>query len=243
MTLFLASVRDAAEAELALGAGVDIIDLKDPRGGALGAVSLETITKTVKTVAGHVPVSATIGDLPLQNAATANAVRMTAATGVDFVKLGLFPGAGAESCLSLLATEALRVRLILVVFADALPDFDAVEAAASIGAAGVMLDTRGKAAGSLLDHLSPERLATFIAPAKAEGLIVGVAGSLKMEHVSELLALRPDLLGFRGALCRGGLREAPFDPFAAASVRALIPRMASAPRPADSPALRPQALC
>ena len=29
MTLFLASVRDAAEAEMAIGAGVDIVDLKD----------------------------------------------------------------------------------------------------------------------------------------------------------------------------------------------------------------------
>ena len=42
MTLFLASVRDVAEAETALLAGADIIDLKDPAQGALGAVDLET---------------------------------------------------------------------------------------------------------------------------------------------------------------------------------------------------------
>ncbi len=37
MTLFLASVRDAAEAEIAIGAGADIVDLKDPgQQGALG---------------------------------------------------------------------------------------------------------------------------------------------------------------------------------------------------------------
>ena len=38
MTLFLASVRDVAEAEIALLAGADIVDLKDPAQGALGAV-------------------------------------------------------------------------------------------------------------------------------------------------------------------------------------------------------------
>ena len=42
MTLFLASVRDVAEAETALLAGADIIDLKDPAQGALGAVDPAT---------------------------------------------------------------------------------------------------------------------------------------------------------------------------------------------------------
>jgi dihydroneopterin aldolase len=65
MTLFLASVRDAAEAEMALACGADIIDLKDPSQGALGAVSLDAIASTVRCVAGRAPVSATIGDLPL----------------------------------------------------------------------------------------------------------------------------------------------------------------------------------
>jgi uncharacterized protein (UPF0264 family) len=41
MTLFLASVRDVAEAETALLAGADIVDRKI-RAGALGAVDPET---------------------------------------------------------------------------------------------------------------------------------------------------------------------------------------------------------
>ena len=47
MTLFLASVRDAAEAETALLANADIIDLKDPAQGALGAVDPETTRRVV----------------------------------------------------------------------------------------------------------------------------------------------------------------------------------------------------
>jgi (5-formylfuran-3-yl)methyl phosphate synthase len=243
MTLFLASVRDAAEAEMALGAGADIIDLKDPGQGALGALPLETIATCVRSIAGRVAVSATIGDLPLEVAAIRDTVRATSDTGVDYVKLGLFPRTEAASCLSLLAAETPRLRLILVLFADALPDFDAVGAAARIGASGVMLDTLDKEAGSLLDHLALEAVARFVTAAKAEGLMVGLAGSLKTKHVPALLALGPDLLGFRGALCRGSARNACFDALAAASIRALIPPMRPALPKADSPALAPQALC
>jgi (5-formylfuran-3-yl)methyl phosphate synthase len=243
MTLFLASVRDAAEAGMARGAGADVIDLKDPGQGALGALPLATIAASVRSIAGRVAVSATIGDLPLDGAIVRDTVRATSAAGVDYVKLGLFPGTATASFLSLLAAETPGVRLILVLFADALPDFDAVRAAARIGASGVMLDTLGKEAGSLLDHLTLEAVARFVAAAKTEGLMVGLAGSLKAKHVPALLALGPDLLGFRGALCRGGARNAGFNPVAAASIRTLIPPMRPAPPKAESPALAPQALC
>jgi uncharacterized protein (UPF0264 family) len=243
MTLFLASVRDAVEAEMALACGVDIIDLKDPSRGALGAVSPDAIAATVRSVGGRAPVSATIGDLLLKDVGIGNAVRATAATGVNFVKVGLFPGTEAEDCFSLLAAEASQARVILVVFADALPEFDATRVAATIGATGMMLDTMDKAAGSLPDHLSTSELGAFVHSVNAEGLIVGLAGSLKAKHVPPLLALDPDLLGFRGALCRAGARQATVDPVAAASIRALIPRMPSRLPGADSPALATQALC
>lgn len=224
MTRFLASVRDGVEAEMALGAGADIIDLKDPHQGALGALDPGTIEACVRGIAGRAPVSATIGDLPLQGQPIRDAVLATAASGVDYVKLGLFPGDG-EGSLNLLQAETAQVRLILVLFADALPDFDAIAAAARIGAEGVMLDTAGKDSGSLLEHVSLDALARFMAAAKAEGLLVGFAGSLRASHVPELLALEPDLLGFRGALCRGGARSASLDPVACAAIRALIPQM------------------
>jgi uncharacterized protein (UPF0264 family) len=243
MTLFLASVRDAAEAEVALSARADIIDLKDPHQGALGALPLDTIATCVRSVAGRAPVSATIGDLPLYGAMIRDGVRATAAAGVDYVKLGLFPGGDTANCLSLLAAEAASVRLILVVFADALPDFDAVSAAARSGVSGIMLDTLGKDDGSLLDHLSFEALARFVTRAKTKGLAAGLAGSLGADHVPALLALRPDVLGFRGALCRGGSRNAAFDPVAAASIRGLIPQARPLPAKADLPSLGTQALC
>ena len=223
MTRFLASVRDEAEAETALAAGADIIDLKDPHRGALGALDPCAIASCVQRIAGRAEVSATIGDLPMRPETIRDAVRATASSGADYVKLGLFPGGDAQACLSLLAAEARSVSLILVLFADAFPRFDALRQAARIGALGVMLDTAGKDGSSLLDHLPLAALARFVADARARGLLVGLAGSLHATHVPKLLALHPDLLGFRGALCQNGARGASLDAGACAAIRALIP--------------------
>jgi len=242
MTLFLASVRDPAEAELALAAGADIVDLKDPGHGALGALSPDVIADCVRVVAGRAPVSATIGDRPLEGEARA-AVLATAALGVDYVKLGLFPGGDPKRGLNRLTTAASQTRLIFVLFADAMPAFDAIALAARIGAHGVMFDTLGKSAGPLPDHISYMTLAGHIAAAKAEGLVVGLAGSLQARHVPSLVALAPDLLGFRGALCHGGDRTEALDAGRLAAIRALIPerpRILHEPNLAD---FAPQALC
>jgi len=245
MTLFLASVRDVAEAETALLARADIVDLKDPAQGALGAVDPETTRRVVDLIAGRAPDSATIGDLPMQPETIRDAVLERASRGVDYVKFGLFPGGDPQACFQALRPIAPRVRLILVLFADALPAFNAVAAAADMGATGIMLDTADKHAGSLLVHLDASGIASFVVRAKAQGLMVGLAGSLKAADVPELLTFAPDLIGFRGALCLGS-RSASLDPASCASIRALIPQAQPAaetkPRARMSEAAA-QALC
>ncbi len=223
MTLFLASVRDAAEAEIALAAGADIIDLKDPANGALGAVGYATAEAIVAGLKGRAETSATIGDLPMLPAAICAAVSRQAALGVDYVKLGLFPEGDAQACFDALRPLARSTGLIVVVFADRLPAFDAIAAAAEVGAAGIMLDTADKRAGTLLDHLQPGEIGSFVLRAKTHGLMLGLAGSLGASHIAPLLALEPDVLGFRGALCRGA-RSDRLELEAASAIRALIPR-------------------
>ncbi len=223
MTRFLASVRDPAEAEAVLAAGADIVDLKDPEKGALGAVSPETIKACVARIAGRAPVSATVGDLPMTPDLVASAVAETAACGVDDVKLGVMPGGDPRSCFAVLREARMRAGLILVFFADALPDIAPLEAARAAGARGVMLDTAGKGGGALLDHMALEDVARFVEAGRGAGLMVGVAGSLRPDHVAPLLALGPDVMGFRGALCHEGLRGKGLDPVACSKVRALIP--------------------
>src|SRR5258708_37352772 len=92
MTSLLASVRTEEEARLALVGGADIIDLKEPALGALGRLDDDTIRACLGAVAGLRPVSATIGDMPLDPGAIVAAARAMAALGVDIVKIGLFEG-------------------------------------------------------------------------------------------------------------------------------------------------------
>lgn len=224
MTLMLASVTGPEEATIAEGGGADIIDLKDPSRGALGAVALEAIRATVVSIGRRRAVSAVAGDLPMQPDRVTAAVRDIAACGVDYVKIGIFPGGDAGSCIRDLAEIAERVKLVAVFFADASPDLSLLKLLAEAGFAGAMLDTRDKSAGRLLDHMPVSRLHGFVEQCHTAGLLAGLAGSLETPDIPRLLVLTPDLLGFRGALCAPGGRTAALDGRRVQEVRGLIPR-------------------
>ncbi|MFZ1428288.1 MAG: (5-formylfuran-3-yl)methyl phosphate synthase [Geminicoccaceae bacterium] len=218
----LASVATLEEVSLALQLGADILDLKDPAAGALGAWDPVLLPEAVRLVAGRVPVSATVGDLPMEPKQLRDAARVTAAAGVDIVKLGFFGGAGQRAVLEALAPLARSgVRLVSVLMADREPDLDLTPLLARAGFFGVMLDTAEKSAGGLRRHLDPVRLAAFVASARAHGLVSGLAGSLRVADIAPLGRLRPDYLGFRGALC-GGDRTAGLDAGAMAAVRRAV---------------------
>ncbi len=204
MTGMLASVTNAAEADIALRAGADLIDCKDPRRGALGALPVSMIDTIRRQVGTRRPVSATVGDLPTQAAALVPAVQRIAGTGVDFVKLGLFRTGDITAVLDALSKTAAEHRLIAVLFADRSPRLGIVDELAAAGFSGVMLDTADKASGRLTDVMSMEQLAAFVARARKHRLLCGLAGSLRLDDIEPLLTLAPDYLGFRGALCEHG---------------------------------------
>ncbi|MFG1331085.1 (5-formylfuran-3-yl)methyl phosphate synthase [Xanthobacter autotrophicus] len=222
----LASVATLAEMEVALSAGADIVDLKNPAEGALGAWAEAPLKAAVARwrAAGCVTgLSATVGDQPLDAAIILAAARRTAATGVPLVKIGFpLPTDGAAQALApvldALRPLARETRLIAVLFADQDPDLSTVAQFAGAGFHGVMLDTADKVAGGLLAHLGVERLAGFVGEARAAGLLTGLAGSLKLEDIAPLAALQPHYLGFRGALCATG-RTSALDPARLARVR------------------------
>ncbi|WP_029558671.1 (5-formylfuran-3-yl)methyl phosphate synthase [Xanthobacter sp. 91] len=222
----LASVATLDEMRTALAAGVDILDLKNPSEGALGAWAPEALLDAVALwrVAGAPgSLSATVGDHPLEPDVLRAAAERTAATGVPLVKIGFALGDGAAlpPVLEALRPLARETRLIAVLFADQAPDLAAVPLFAGAGFHGVMLDTADKAAGGLLAHLPVETLARFVAAARAEGLLTGLAGSLKMADIAPLAALRPHYLGFRGALCAEG-RTSALDPARLSAVRDML---------------------
>lgn len=223
----LASVADLAEVALALPMA-DLIDLKDPAQGALGAWPRGRIGEAVRLVGGRKPVSATVGDLPPRADLLAEAALATAAEGVDLVKLGFFPGCDHPRLARDLTPVAARgVALVAVLMADRDPDLDIVTHLAAAGFRGAMLDTADKTAGGLLQHQTVAALSSFVAGARAHGLLVGLAGSLQLADVATLRPIAPDFLGFRGAFCEQN-RTTGLVPARLATVRAAIDQPMSA---------------
>lgn len=218
-TRFLVSVRSADEARIALAGGADIIDAKEPRTGALGAVTSSALLAIVQAVNVQRPVSATIGDCDCEEAA--GRVRATAGMGVDYVKIGLFGVPSPAALKALERCSAAGIRQIAVMFADRAPDLALIKPLAQAGFAGVMLDTAGKGQG-LQSHMGKPALAAFLAEARKFGLLAGLAGSLRETDASALRPLRPDVLGFRGALCSGGARAQALEIERVKAMRRLI---------------------
>ena len=215
MTQLLVSVKNVSEALLALRAGADVIDMKDPSVGALGALSTSEITTIVSALRKQNPqvcISATIGDTHENVDAMQQAIMQTASLGVDIVK---FPLNGHTHDLkallgisTLLSVEtemakpltSKRVILFGVLFADIVLDLDLIEAAAEAGLAGVMLDTQYKTQ-DLLCHANHATLLNFVNRCKRNDLKSGLAGSLQVQYIENLVTLNPSYMGFRGGLC------------------------------------------
>ena len=225
MTGFLASVSSLDEAQLVRSLGADVIDLKDPARGALGALDEDCVRAVAALPDKSATLSATIGDLPVYAAELEAAVAGMHACGVDIVKVGVFDKTISPFMLSVLDRLTGRgIRIVLVFFAELYPpdiDFQRLRRG---GITGVMLDTCEKANGNLRDKLDDGTLVEFVGKAGRAGLITGLAGSLSREDIPPLLRINPDYLGFRGALCKQRQRTSQVDGAKIAEIRKLIPR-------------------
>ena len=232
MTRMLASVANAAEAGVAAQLGADVIDLKDARRGALGAVPLDAARQVIAAVAGQSETSAALGDPPYDEEALLAGAQALATMGVDYVKLAV-DAPTLHRLGDSLGRLARDVALIGMMFADEKPDFGLLAKLGDLGFKGAMLDTRDKTRGRLITHLEVVQLNQFCSQCRALNLISGLAGSLEAPDVPRLLLVRPDVLGFRGALCHAHDRRGAIDPPAVALIRDLIPR--EKPDPSASP--------
>ena len=210
----LVSVRGPVEARAALVGGADVIDAKDPRSGALGAVRpplLSAIQRTVGSARPTRPVSAALGDAEDEPAVTRHA-RAASGRRVAFVKLG-FAGVPSETRARWLAAAVVRhlappTRLVLVAYADwervgSLSPRRLVAIAPAVDAAGVLLDTARKAA-PLFAIEAPDAVAAWVATVHAAGLFAALAGSLMDSDIATAGELGADVVGVRGAACIGG---------------------------------------
>lgn len=223
MSHMLASVNSLEEALIALQLDVDIIDLKQPELGALGALQTQQIQIIVEQIQRAKPVSATIGDLPMQAELIFNAVREMADTGVDYIKIGFFPDQDWTEVIARLATLTRgHLKLIAVLFADQQTDLNSIKQFSQAGFSGIMLDTMNKASGSLTQVMPLATLQHFVQAAQQQQLLCGLAGSLRASDIQLLLPLQADYLGFRGALCEQQQRTAKLNANAVKNIKATI---------------------
>ena len=223
MIRLLISVRDLDEAREAAAAGAALIDLKEPRAGALGALPaarVESIVRDLRAVHPGVPVSATIGDLPPGNhAAIEHHAGLIGRCGVDYVKAGVPPGPHAFETLRRM--RALRSNMVPVLLADDGLDLSVVEYACALGFTAIMADTARKKSGNLFHCVSLAVLDRMVQIARAHEVMAGLAGALRLPDLPRLRALRPDFAGFRTAVCPAA-RTGRLDPANVRELRALL---------------------
>ena len=231
------SVRDEIEAGHASVGGADIIDVKNPAEGSLGAQPPEVITAIANAVPAGIPVSASIGDVPNLPGTVALAGLGAAMCGVSFVKVGLLGARTPQEAASLL--EALSralsiadrtVGLVACAYADAalvgsLDPLLLPEAAAPF-VTGCLIDTDIKNGRGLFDCLPDAAIALFVQRCHDRGLFAALAGSLQQGDVPRAMALGADIIGVRTAVCAGGKRT---DPLSLERVRLLKASLTASP--------------
>ena len=209
----LVSPASLEEAKHALAA--DIVDVKRPEEGSLGA-SFPWIIRAIKDLT-HKPVSAAIGDFDFKPGGAALTALGAAASGADFIKIGLMFDGKAE------AGEMIRavVRAVkdsypekIVVIAaysdwkrlETISPFDLVPIAAEAGADVAMVDTGIKDGKSTFEFMDEAALTLFTRMNTEHGLKTAIAGSLKFDDINILKKINPEIIGVRGMVCGGDRR-------------------------------------
>jgi (5-formylfuran-3-yl)methyl phosphate synthase len=218
----LVSVTDADEARIAVEAGVDIVDVKNPAEGSLGAPRPGVIGRVREVVPPERPVSAAIGDLPGLPGTAALAALGAARSGAVYVKVGLWGTSGTDEAVAVLLAVREAVdrgaAVVAAAYADAervsgrpLPPGEVVEAARRAGVGGCLLDTAVKDGRGLFEWFTPQALEALVGEGHAAGLEMALAGALRVEDLSLVRATGADIAGVRAAACRDGRRTAPLD--------------------------------
>ncbi len=207
MTGLLVSVRSADEARAALDGGADLIDVKEPTRGSLGAADHRVWCDVVSAVAGRAPCSVALGEL----SSIHEEIIASNLTGYSFVKVGLAGCANAPDWARqwrlLFDIMPDTVTPVAVVYADwqsaAAPDpFEILSAGSEAGCRAMLVDTYDKSRGGLFDVIPVPKLCALINEARCSGLRVVLAGSLSFETLPTALQLHPDFVAVRTAVCR-----------------------------------------
>ncbi len=206
--LLLISPINTQEAREAINGGADIIDVKNPKEGSLGA-NFPWVIKKIREIT---PKNMQVRTVSL---AAAGAV----VSGADYIKVGLYGTKNYSEALEVMENVVKTANMynsdVIVVasgYADAhrvgaIDPMEIPKVAADSGSDLAMVDTAVKDGKTLFDFMDPETISQFTEQAHDYGLKSALAGSVTQDQLSLLAELGCDVAGIRGAACIGGDRN------------------------------------
>jgi hypothetical protein len=209
----LISVINEKEAKEAVAGGADIIDVKNPLEGSMGANYPRIIRRIRELVPSGVEVSAAIGDFPNLPGTASLAALGAAVCKVDYVKVGLYGTRARSDARKLLQRVCEAVKeydASIKVIAAGYADYENIgsvnplllpKIAHAVKADGVMIDTKRKNRRKIFDFLNDSQLKSFVENAHKLDLIAAIAGSLGKEDIVRVYETGADVIGIRGSVC------------------------------------------
>jgi (5-formylfuran-3-yl)methyl phosphate synthase len=209
----LISPQNQKEAAEAIAGGADIIDVKNPKEGPLGANFPWVIKEIKQLIPMGVELSCTLGEAPNLPGSMALAAYGAASLGVDYVKVGLGGVKTLQEAIALLEGIVRaakdcnpKIKVVAAGYADyqracSIEPKLIVEAAFKAKADLVMIDTAVKDGKNLFDFQTVEQLKAFVDSAHRQSLGVALAGSLRAQDLPIVCGFGVDFAGLRGAAC------------------------------------------
>jgi uncharacterized protein (UPF0264 family) len=209
MMKLLVSPTDEIDAIDAVRGGADIIDVKNPLEGSLGAPLPSLIRKVRESVPHTIPISAALGDVPKLPGTIAQAALGAAIAGADYIKIGLMGPRNIDDAISVvkavvdtLSEFNQSVITVAALYADykrvgTLNPADLPRIAEESNAGFAMIDTAIKDDRNILEFMNSSEIVEFIQNCHERKIKTALAGSLTYESFEAVARLEPDVIGVR----------------------------------------------
>ncbi len=213
----LVSPIDIDEAVIADRGGADIIDVKNPKEGSLGA-NFPWVIQAVRACVTK-PLSATIGDFNYKPGTASLAALGAAAAGADYVKVGLYDIQTDRQAFEVLSGVVKAVKsydrnkiVVASGYSDyarigSIPALQLPPVAQRAGCDVVMVDTGMKDGKSTFEFMGGDELQSFVDSAHSNGLQCALAGSIKFDDIPAIRKIGSDIIGVRGLVCGGNRND------------------------------------
>ncbi len=219
----LITIINKKEASLISNIGFDVIDIKNPEEGSLGAPVPKIIKEVQEALPKNTIISIPVGDVPYLPGTVSLACMGACCFKPDYVKVGLRGVRTLEEAANLLfwVVNSVRIassetKIVAAVYAEymhksTLDPLLLPEIAGKIGIDTCLIDTLIKDGRSLLQHLSVDYLKEFVSSCHAQGLNASLAGSLGLEDLPKIAMTGADIIGVRGGICKNRCRKGSLD--------------------------------